>query len=92
MNKKDEDKIKKLAAIIESNPGCQIVIDNDCWWINDKDFDADSDEEPETLAHSDDFRVQTDFYSDGHCYGAAITEAFMYLLRARGLKFTAEAC
>lgn len=89
MNAKDKEKIKKLAAIIEANTGCQIVIDNDCWWINAA---GDDEDEPQEIAHSADFSVQTDFYSDGHCYGAAITEAFIYLLRARGFKFTAEAC
>lgn len=91
MNNKDIKTIAKLAAIIESNPGCRIVIDNDCWWIESALTD-DDDEEPEELAHSSDFHVQTDFYSDGHCYGAAVTEAFIYLLRQNGMKFTAEAC
>lgn len=90
MTNKDIKTIAKLAGIIEANPGCRIIIDNDCWWIN-ADGNED-DEEAKELASSDDFKVNTDFYTDGHCYGAAITEAFIYLLRAKGMKFTAEAC
>lgn len=82
--------ISKIADIIEQNPGCEITIDNDCWYIYPKGH-SDSEEDHDALATSGSFRCKTDFYDDGNLYGAAITEAFIELLRRRGLQINASA-
>lgn len=89
MNIKDKETISRLADIIEKNPGCEISIDNDCWYIYPKGH-ADSEEDHDSLATSHDFQCMTDFYSSGNGYGAAITEAFIELLRRRGLEINAS--
>lgn len=90
MNTKDKKTISKLADIIESNPGCEISIDNDCWYIYPKGH-AESEEDHDALARSNDFDCETDFYTSGNLYGAAITEALIELLRRRGLVINASA-
>lgn len=91
MNIKDKETIGKLADIIEANPGCEIQIDNDTWSIYSKRKSEDDNEDQDWLADSDDFRCETDFYSSGNIYGAAITEALIELLRRRGLEINASA-
>jgi len=86
MKKQDKETISKLADVIEQNPGCNIEIDNDVWYITPVDQNEDR-----YLARSSDYPCQTDFYSDGHLYGAAITEALIELLRRRGLEINASA-
>lgn len=92
MNTKDKKTISKLADIIEANPGCEISIDNDSWDITPKGgYDEGDDGMGNYLATSNNFPCQTDFYSAGHLYGAAITEAFIELLRRRGMVIIAGA-
>lgn len=86
MKTQDKETINKLADLIEANPGCRINIDNDCWNITPADQNEDR-----YIARSDDFECQTDFYSYGNLYGAAITEALIELLRRRGLEINASA-
>jgi hypothetical protein len=91
MNTRDAETISKIADIIEANPGCEINIDNDTWSIYSKRKSGDDDEDQECLARSDEFGCSTDFYSYGNLYGAAITEAFIELLRRRGVEINASA-
>ena len=32
---------KELAEIIRANPGANIIMDNDCWWLNSAEKDKD---------------------------------------------------
>lgn len=73
---------KKLADLIEKNPECIFEIDNDGWYMCDKDRN----ELGEGLQEWD-----TDWYSHSSNYGAGIAEALVILLNRRGFKITASA-
>jgi hypothetical protein len=78
--------IKELADLIEANPDCEFVIDNDCWWIN-----ASKKEDDSEIANHEDFE-DGDWYSGGNCYGAGLAAAMVELLNRRGFKIKAGAC
>ena len=52
---------KDLVKIIKENPGCKAIVDNDCWWIQNKDGTE--------LVCSD------GGYGSGNCYGGDILQA-----------------
>lgn len=59
---------KDLAEIILNNPGCKAVIDNDCWWLEDKNG--------KELACSDNVkRLGDGGYGSGSCYGGDVLQA-----------------
>jgi len=75
--------IEKLADFIESNPDCSFEIDNDCWYINDKNGNQ--------IACDGDFVTNTDWYSSGNLYGASLSEAMVVLLNRKGFDIKASA-
>ena len=60
---------KDLVKIIKENPGCKAIVDNDCWWIQNKDGTE--------LVCSDDkiVRIGDGGYGSGNCYGGDILQA-----------------
>jgi hypothetical protein len=77
--------IQRLADFIEAHPDCQFEIDNDAWYINDKDG--------KEIANSEkaDFDFTTDWYSHSNNYGFGLAEALIELLNRRGFNITASA-
>lgn len=76
--------IKKLADLIAANPKCQFIIDNDYWSILDESGENE-------IASSDEFRTDTEWYSTGNCYGAALAEAMVEILNRKGFEIYASA-
>jgi len=58
---------KNLAEIIMRNPGCKAVIDNDGWWLYDRNG--------EELANADDVIPYGDGYGSGRDYGGDVLQA-----------------
>lgn len=89
MNKHAE----KLADIIEKNPNCFFNIDNDSWYITDREQTLDDDEnnEPKVIASSEDFGYDTQWYGHSSNYGFGITEALLILLNRKGMSLKASA-
>lgn len=75
--------IEKLADLIEAHPNCQFNIDNDYWDITNKNGDL--------IASSNDYPTKVEWYSHGHHYGAALSEAMVVLLNRRGFNIQASA-
>lgn len=89
MNKKAE----QLADLIEKNPNCFFNIDNDVWYMMDREAqetDSESNSQKE-IAESGEFNWNTDWYSNSSNYGAGIAEALIVLLNRRGFNIKAEA-
>ena len=89
-------KAEQLADIIEANPDCVFMVDNDYWSIvkpfdNEEDEEDEEDEESECLADSDKLVWETNWYSRSNLYGAGLAEALVILLNRRGLNIKAEA-
>lgn len=64
---KEENK-KNLVNIINENKGCTAIIDNDDWWIVDKDGNE--------LANASDVEILGDgWYGSGCCYGGDVLQA-----------------
>lgn len=80
--------IKELADLIEANPNCEFVIDNDCWWINNPEDGPDDDNQ---IASSDEYE-DGEWYSHGSNYGGSLAAAMVELLNRRGFKIKAGAC
>lgn len=74
-------KIEELADLIERNPTCDFQIDNDQWYIIDKDNNE--------IASSDDMGEDGDWYSGGNIYGSSLASAMVILLNRRGFSITA---
>ena len=73
-----KNKGKDLAKIIQANPGCVAIVDNDCWTLYSRDpssLDEDEDAEKYELANSDDVMPVGDGYGSGNCYGGDILQA-----------------
>jgi hypothetical protein len=88
MNKYTE----KLADIIEKNPSCFFNIDNDGWYITDREPTIeDKENEPTVIADSDNFRYDTEWYGHSSSYGFGITEALIVLLNRKGMNLKASA-
>lgn len=81
---KRETAIKKLADLIEANPECQFVIDNDGWWINNANG--------KEIANANDgqYDWSTDWYGNSNTYGFGLSEVLLELLKRRGLIITAS--
>jgi len=59
---------KNLAEVIMRNPGCKAVIDNDGWWLYDRNG--------EELANADDVIPYGDGgYGSGSTYGGDVMQA-----------------
>lgn len=89
-----KSKAEELADLIEKNPNCLFEIDNDCWYMSKKTQDIqenDEDEDELQIASSTTHNWDTDWYSDGSNYGAAIAEALIVLLNRRGFNIEARA-
>lgn len=79
---------KDLAAIIQANPGCVAVVDNDCWTLYSLDPDSlpdDEDAEKYELANDSDVAPVGDGYGSGPCYGGELLQA---LAKIVGIKVT----
>jgi hypothetical protein len=93
--------LEKLVKIIEDNPNCVIAIDNDYWEItkpHPDDFDKwDTDKQDDwynnegKLAHSNDFKFNTSWYSHSTTYGFGIAEALKIILNKKDFNLTIEA-
>lgn len=83
-----EEQTKKLADLIEAYPTCEFHIDNDNWQVT---IQRDGEEELTTIARSDDYSDQTNWYSYGNTYGSALADAMVELLNRRGFKIEASA-
>lgn len=59
-----------LVAIIRANPGCTVVLDNDCWWIYAAPANPSEQDEPREVARSSDFDR-----SVSHVYGQGVLDA-----------------
>lgn len=79
--------IKELADLIEANPDCEFVIDNDCWWINKADYQTYDDQ----LAHSRDYE-DGEWYDRSGNYGAGLAAAMVELLNRKGFKIKVGGC
>jgi hypothetical protein len=87
------DKLKELVNIIEQNPNCSIDIDNDYWEIlsrEPQETDNENDE-PKTLAHSDQYGYETEWYGHSSNYGFGIAEALKIILNKKGFNLTIRA-
>lgn len=84
---------EKLADIIEKNPNCFFSIDNDCWWMMDREPTIEDDENNESkeLAESGEFAWNTEWYGHSSNYGFGIAEALIILLNRRGFNIKASA-
>lgn len=80
--------IKDLADLIEANPDCQFVIDNDCWDIVDPKNIADDDKY--ILTRSGEYTSDVQWY--GPDYGGALAAAMLEILNRKGFKLTAGGC
>ena len=59
---------KDLVQVIKDNPGCKATIDNDCWWLEDKDG--------KELATENDVQPLGDGgYGSGNYYGGDLLQA-----------------
>jgi hypothetical protein len=74
---------EKLAKLIEDNPGSSFEIDNDVWYMVDKNGNE--------IATSKDFGYQTDWYGHSSNYGWGVAEAFLHLLNKKGFNITVSA-
>lgn len=78
MSKKKNLTIEDLAGIIQQNPGCHVVVDNDFWALFDKEEDSETDI-PNAVLLADsrdmDFAVCDRGYGSGNCYGGDILQA-----------------
>ena len=81
---------EKLADLIEANPNCKFEIDNDCWYITDKDRET-SEVDVKEIAESGKYSWSTDWYSYSNLYGAGIAEAMVILLNRRRFNIKASA-
>lgn len=86
-------KVEELAKIINDNPNCVIDIYNDYWQIYDREPNKNDsiNDEPKSLAHSDDFKFDTKWYSSSNDYGHGISDALVILLNQRGFNIKANA-
>lgn len=75
--------IQKLADLIEQHPDCHFEIDNDCWFILDKDANE--------ITNSEKWGYDTQWYGHSSNYGFALSEAMIELLNRRGLNIAASA-
>lgn len=80
--------IKQLADLIEVNPDCQFVIDNDSWDIVDPKNIEDDDKY--VLASSREYVDECEWY--GPHYGGGLAAALVEILNRKGFKITAGAC
>ena len=78
-----EKTIKELADLIEANPKCIFVIDNDDWWITDTSGDK--------IADSSDYE-SGEWYDGSGNYGCTLADAMMELLNRKGFNLTQTAC
>lgn len=82
---KHKEAVTKIADIIEANPGCQLSIDNDCWYITIEGKD-------EYLCTSDHFGgIESEWYSSGNLYGSLLADSLIELLNRKGVKVSASA-
>ena len=64
---------KDLVQIIKDNPGCKATIDNDCWWLEDKDGNE--------LATDNDVKsLGSGGYGSGNCYGGDLLQALAVIV------------
>ena len=82
--------VEKLAKIIEDNPDCEFVIDNDCWRIKRNEAKRIGDDSDE-LANSRDFDFEPGWYS-GDFYGAGLAVVMLEMLNKRGFRITSRGC
>lgn len=75
--------VKKLADFIEAHPDCIFEIDNDAWYMLDKDGNE--------IANSENHHWDTEWYSHSSNYGAGIAEALIELLNRRDFNISAAA-
>lgn len=77
--------VNRLADFIEANPECSFEIDNDAWYISNK--------EGKEIANSENanFEFSTDWYSHSNNYGFGLSEALIVLLNRRGFNISAAA-
>ena len=88
-----QELIEQLADILENNPNAFIEIDNDVWYIFDKPYTETEDgaEYGEEIAHSVQFKFESDWYSASNLYGFGVADALICLLNRKGFNFTAKA-
>jgi hypothetical protein len=73
---------EKLADLIEANPNCHFLIDNDSW---------DMHRGQKKVTDSSKLAWSTEWYAHSSNYGAGIAEALVVLLNRRGFNIKAEA-
>jgi hypothetical protein len=74
--------IKRLCQIIEDNEGCSFQIDNDIWYITNK--------EGRTIASSEKYQWKTKWYGHSSNYGAGLSEVLLELLWGKGIQIEAS--
>lgn len=75
--------IKQLADLIEANPECSFDIDNDVWYIMDRNG--------EEIANSENWGYSTKWYGHSSNYGFGLSEVLVELLNRRQFNITASA-
>lgn len=93
--------LNKLVKLIEDNPNCIIIIDNDSWEItkpNPKGYDEwdlnkqdDWNANEGLIACSSEYLFKTKWYSHSENYGFGIAEALKIILNKKGFNLTIEA-
>ena len=77
---------KDLVKIIQANPGCVAIVDNDCWTLykqhpDENPHEEDGDEscakwdKKNELANNRNVKQIGDGYGSGNCYGGDILQA-----------------
>lgn len=75
--------VEQLAALIKANPGCEVVIDNDCWWLYSKPRAEQTEDEQDAdaclIARDGQFAITSVGYVRDCTYGGGVLLALAHL-------------